>query len=294
MWGYPGLNGKRSTYIGHFNIRNTKDRPAGLPEEKNPHRLTLDLETNTIHSTKSGRIRIQGETAADWLMIWVKKGTLKSTSTIRIRDKKFDFPLHLRFGRGDYKVYLFTAGTKALHFRCKHILKIENNNSKDTRLTAPSPDIRSDSPAIRKLAAGLTRGKRSTMARVRALYRWVTRNIRYDYKKLYSRMGGHRSAREVLREKKGVCIGYSLLFTALLRSQKIPARIISGMALSRYFGNRWMPHAWVQVKTGRRWISTDPTWDASSPSRRGGRIRYRAWRNFNAPGPEVPADTPDA
>ena len=117
------------------------------------------------------------------------------------------------------------------------------------------------------------------MAKVRAMYIWITGNVLYDYAVFKRKILLHRSAIDILKGKLAVCTGYSYLFAALLRSVKIPVRIISGDGKSRYFGNRWIPHAWNQVRVGRRWINFDSTWDAGF-SRRGGKLIPRRWRWF--------------
>jgi len=284
MWGKPSVTKKGFSYIGSFNVMNTSNKITAKIKTYTS-RLSLDDSVYNIKSSINGHFRLKGRTSDHFLMIWVKKGRLRAKSTIPVKKSRFNFPVYLRFGRGEYKIYLFSAGKRGMGFSSRGLITIKNSGTRDLRFTAPSPDIQSYHPAIRRLAKKITKGKRGTMAKTRALYRWVTRNIRYDYESFRKMILRHRSAINVLKDKKAVCTGYSFLFAALLRAEKIPVRIISGTALSRYFGNRWIPHAWNQVKIGRRWINADATWDASTLTRRGakGKLVFRPWRHFAAP-----------
>ena len=75
---------------------------------------------------------------------------------------------------------------------------------------------------------------------------------------------------EVLAEEKGICFDYAALMTAMLRSQKIPCKLVVGYAGATY-------HAWISVWTeengwidgtiffdGKVWERMDPTFASSS------------------------------
>lgn len=88
-------------------------------------------------------------------------------------------------------------------------------------------------PAIRDLAAELTRGADSERAKVRRLYNWVSRNIRYVA--LSVGVGGYvpHPASSVLDHRYGDCKDHVALLEALLRSVGIkssPALINLGNA----------------------------------------------------------------
>lgn len=62
----------------------------------------------------------------------------------------------------------------------------------------------------------------------------------------------------VMRNRVGVCDEFSHLMIAALRSQEIPARLVTG----HVFANGvWIPHAWVEVYTPFGWVEADPTWN---------------------------------
>ena len=73
-----------------------------------------------------------------------------------------------------------------------------------------------------------------------------------------------------MRDKKGICFDYASLMTAMLRSQRIPAKLVIGYAGEEY-------HAWISVYTeetgwvngiirfdGTTWVRMDPTYAAGN------------------------------
>ena len=62
----------------------------------------------------------------------------------------------------------------------------------------------------------------------------------------------------IFKYRRGVCSEYSTLLIALLRAKNIKARYVSGYAYSNK-ENRFLGHAWVEVKTTCGWIPADPT-----------------------------------
>ena len=89
------------------------------------------------------------------------------------------------------------------------------------------------------------------------LAEWVKNNIKYDLNSLTEEVV--QSASWVLDHKEGVCDELTNLYIALLRSQAIPARFVSGSVYSGV-DNLWSLHGWAEVyfpNTG--WIPFDPT-----------------------------------
>jgi hypothetical protein len=125
--------------------------------------------------------------------------------------------------------------------------------------TAPNAWLQSDSPVIRQLAdnaSGNTSDKRHVMGNLSA---FVARYL--------SQRGvdiGYASALEVARNRRGDCVEYAVLLTAMARAEGIPARVVVGMMYASRFGDKsrvFVPHAWVIAWTGGRWHSFDPAVD---------------------------------
>ncbi len=122
---------------------------------------------------------------------------------------------------------------------------------------APTPEVDSDAPGIRKLAA-------EVVGDAPGVYAGSVRIAHHVYRRLEKAYGVSRDrASEVLALGKGDCTEHALLFTALARAAGIPARQVHGLVFARYDDGvpalYW--HAWVEVKSGGEWIALDPTFD---------------------------------
>ncbi|HDI03276.1 MAG TPA: hypothetical protein ENF67_01915, partial [Candidatus Pacearchaeota archaeon] len=67
-----------------------------------------------------------------------------------------------------------------------------------------------------------------------------------------------KKASELLKERKGVCSHYTILFLALTRALGFPSRYVSGLAYSTE-EKRFIEHAWAEVYLNERWIPFDLT-----------------------------------
>ncbi|MEA5051794.1 MAG: transglutaminase-like domain-containing protein [Oscillospiraceae bacterium] len=108
------------------------------------------------------------------------------------------------------------------------------------------------------------------------IYDYVIGNIRYDDAKAGGDLRGYLpDIDETLREKKGICFDYASLMVAMLRSQDIPTKLVTG-----YAGDTQTMHAWVSVYiegvgwvdgiiqfNGTEWVRMDPTFAAAGNTR---------------------------
>jgi len=129
-----------------------------------------------------------------------------------------------------------------------------------------------DSNAV-KLAAQLTADKTVELDKVQAVYNYVVKNLTYDKQKAQTVQSGYLPVVDkVLAEKKGICFDYASLMTAMLRSQNIPTKLVTGYTGSAY-------HAWISTYTketgwvegviffdGVSWKLMDPTFASSGKS----------------------------
>jgi transglutaminase/protease-like cytokinesis protein 3 len=141
---------------------------------------------------------------------------------------------------------------------------------------------------IPDLAKDLSAGCSSDEEKVRAIFMWLTNNIAYDVVEYHSKKGSnvkftyktaeeleekrkiyyYNYATKVLRNKKGICEGYAVLFQELCRANNIPCEIAVGRAsnninkIERIRGKRNFStnHAWNRVKIGDEWFYADATW----------------------------------
>jgi transglutaminase/protease-like cytokinesis protein 3 len=125
------------------------------------------------------------------------------------------------------------------------------------RYALQAPDSATDS--FDSLASYLAKSSPSDLGRVRATWRWITSHISYDAdKKNYS-------ALKTLRERKGVCQGYSELFVELARRMGVRAIEITGYTRGSAYrpGDRVVnDHAWNAVLIDTKWYLIDSTYGA--------------------------------
>jgi hypothetical protein len=126
---------------------------------------------------------------------------------------------------------------------------------------------KSDATSVDRLAAALARGAGTDREKARVIYRWITKNIRYDTHAFFSGNLGDMSAANVLRTMKGVCDGYAQLFAALAKAMGLDAERIAGNSKGYGYvvGSRIdgaANHAWNAVKIDGTWQLVDCTWGA--------------------------------
>ncbi len=123
-----------------------------------------------------------------------------------------------------------------------------------------------------QIAAERTAGLTGTLAKVEAVYRYVTGTITYDYALAASVQSGYLPDIDaVIAKHSGICFDYAAVMTAMLRGLGIPTKLVVGYCGTEY-------HAWINVHVeGKGWVNSvvyfdgsawnhmDPTYGASSP-----------------------------
>ncbi|MGB7295637.1 MAG: transglutaminase-like domain-containing protein [Candidatus Aminicenantales bacterium] len=112
----------------------------------------------------------------------------------------------------------------------------------------PNPYIQSDDPRIRNLAKELAGTEKNAFRAALAMERWVAENMTFDLGIAFA------PATEIIRDKRGTCVGYATLLASLTRAAGIPSRIVLGYvyALGMFGG-----HAWAEVMIGEEWTPLD-------------------------------------
>ena len=150
-------------------------------------------------------------------------------------------------------------------------------------------------PEVAALAEEVTKNATNGVQRARAIYDWLTANIRYDAQEWDHITGGASSythahdPASVLKRGTTVCIGYSWLFDAMCESVGVKSSYLIGDVR----GYRGTPdedlvsafkHAWnvVQFDDGS-WHLLDATWGASQEGEPPGAAKSRADYYFDTP-----------
>ena len=110
------------------------------------------------------------------------------------------------------------------------------------------------------LARHLTRYVFGDAQKARALYVWITHNIRYDVEQIEaSRSLG--STAETLARRGGVCQDYAELFAAMASAVGLECHVVSGYTKD-HRGIAPVGHAWNAVLIDSSYLLIDATWGA--------------------------------
>ena len=127
-------------------------------------------------------------------------------------------------------------------------------------------DFSTDSKAVGKCAEIVNKSGCETEI-IDAVYEYISKNIRYDTEKATEAVGADiqeymPDIDATLAAGKGICLDYAALMTAMLRSQRIPARLEVGYAT---VSDETIYHAWTSVYTETDgWTLLDPTFAATA------------------------------
>jgi len=120
---------------------------------------------------------------------------------------------------------------------------------------------------VTTLAHALTDGLPTEGEKLRAIYRWVTGNVSYDVAAL-GRFGralvAAQTPSSVLRNRRAVCDGFTLLIGNLALKAGLKAEFVEGRAkgLGVEEGEDGGGHSWAAVQVDGEWKLVDATWGA--------------------------------
>lgn len=139
-----------------------------------------------------------------------------------------------------------------------------------------------------ELAALLTSTLDTEVEKFRAIFRWITDNISYDYplylkhnktnkpnynkrSKLTTRLS-KKGLRHLVLRKKAVCAGYATLLDYMCAHSGIESAYIVGYGRNYRESYAQPNHAWNAVKLDNKWYLCDVTWASGSVDHNLGRF----------------------
>ncbi|MBT8486525.1 MAG: transglutaminase domain-containing protein [Phycisphaerales bacterium] len=187
----------------------------------------------------------------------IRRPRATQASTLRVRVREGDLPELPSAGAQRVEV---TPGTNSaiIHLDVSANQPAAVTADERAEYLAASAMVNSEDPLIAKLAANACRGvSDDPFARAEAMRGFVHRHI--SQKSLDTAFA---TASETARMRTGDCSEHGVLLCALLRSQKIPARVATGLVYADQFaGERdifgW--HMWTQALIDDRWVDFDAT-----------------------------------
>lgn len=118
----------------------------------------------------------------------------------------------------------------------------------DRTLLEPNGTLASDDPEVRRVAAEVAGGETDAWRAALRFEKWVHENMTMDLGVVFA------PASEVVRNRRGTCMAYSVLLTSLARAAGIPSRTLMGLV---YVNGAWGGHAWSEVWAGDRFLPLD-------------------------------------
>jgi len=112
----------------------------------------------------------------------------------------------------------------------------------------PNQILQSDDPEVVRLAQSIAGGESDRFKASRKLQDWVAANMKFDLGVALT------PASEVVRNRRGTCMAYSVLLASMARALGIPSRLAGGFI---YVYGIWGGHAWVEVLVDNQWLPLD-------------------------------------
>jgi transglutaminase-like putative cysteine protease len=248
---------------------------TGTPSLKEIGALTgLTQGDYNIHSktTQNSQIKLTAHLKAD-KKVWIiaEKNGIKSDDLYISKDKSLNQILYLRLGPGKYTLTFYEKDVYDLEgvYRAVKRTKVINKDENEQLYLMPSSLVNSDDPEISKLAKQITKNMSDPYEKTKMIHDLVTTMVEYDVKNLNLGNVKMYSASETLETGIAMCTGYANLVAALNRAIGIPARVVTGEAISEdeEFAGESSNHAWVETFVDNRWVVQDPTWDSGAISK---------------------------
>lgn len=254
----------------------TKAPPATDPPQTEPspsYIITPTADAVTVYqnddavidasNASQGYLMIKLSTAMDGsYRILVNADDINVRYTFQLNSSGNYEVIPLTEGSGNYTVSVLkvtSAGKGTVMF--KQSLSVSVSDSFLPFLTPNQFCMYDAGSSCVALASQLCGGNKDTIEKTAAIYDYVINNISYVSTAENAANGYIPVPDTALANKSGICFDYASLMTAMLRSQKIPTKVVVGYAGDIY-------HAWISVYVdGSGWIDGYIYFDGNSWNR---------------------------
>jgi transglutaminase/protease-like cytokinesis protein 3 len=176
------------------------------------------------------------------LKVIIEKDSKKYTYDLTNTGEYDLFPLQM--GDGKYKVSIYENIVDNKYSTSQSMtinVKLKDDNS-PFLLPNKLVNFNANSNAIEK-AKELTENKEKEIEKLDVIYDYVISNIKYDTEKAKNVKSDYLpDIDDTLASNKGICFDYAAIMAAMLRSQSIPTKLVTG-----YSTNTDVFHAWNEV-----------------------------------------------
>lgn len=211
--------------------------------------------TYSIGITDNKTINIDSVDLKDGIRVLVEKGDDRYYYSL-MNDNE-ELPLQLGKGKYNVKILERISGNRYKVLE-KKTLNLTKFDEKEAFLVSAQPVVWEKDGQVVKLAEELTKGLKNDKDKVKAVYNYIVKNIKYDYNKIKGLDDSYvPNNNNTLKTLSGICYDYSSLFAAMLRSLNIPSKLVKG-----YKNDINSYHAWNEVLIDDEWVIIDTTYDA--------------------------------
>lgn len=178
------------------------------------------------------------------LKVIIEKDSMQYTYDLNNSGEYDTYPLQM--GDGSYKIRVFeNIGDNKYATKQTVTINVKLSDPNAPFLVSTQMVNFSDTSETVKKAHELVEGKETDIEKVDVIYDYVISNISYDNEKAKTVKSGYLpSIDEILKSNKGICFDYASVMAAMLRSEKIPVKLVTG-----YSSNLSAFHAWNEVYT---------------------------------------------
>ena len=133
-----------------------------------------------------------------------------------------------------------------------------------SKIDKQSASVPQNLKTVEEIAGNLTRNLTNQTEKVRAIYYWISHNIKYDMGMITSNKSATSTQElvdDVLKRRQGVCANYAELFRACCKSVGVESFVISGFTSQNGKLDK-ISHAWNAVLIDEKYYFIDATWAA--------------------------------
>lgn len=221
--------------------------------------------TEKLLEVNNSLFNLEGSTAPDdkWMFIIIQKDNYREELLLPIENGRYQTTISLQAGAGiyDIDIRLTKNPNKITKYAFFKKVLVENLDSRDMSFLLPTFKVQSDDSRIIALVKEITQNARDDEEAFRAIYKFVTAQIKYDYESYKDNSYAQKdyNAVNTLINSMAVCEGYANLVAAMSRAYGIRAKVVVGLGqTSKVSGH----HAWNEVFIHDEWKFVDATWDA--------------------------------
>ena len=225
--------------------------------------IFVDNENGTVKITFTAE-----EKETILILVDVPAGNVKANTNEAVRyyyklsEGKNVVNVPLTRGEGDYKIRICKVldTGKASVLKTKEVKLTADGNKSVFDVSNLIVSYKASDTYIKK-AKTLVKKCKTESAKVKKIYNYIISNYAYDYELLSVKASTSYyspSNLNTYNRKLGICYDISALFSAMLRSVGIEARVVTG-----YTPNVKEYHAWTQVWDSKKkyWYTIDATYD---------------------------------